>query len=83
MSSPSQYRREGRNAFYRGGNPAMLNPYAPTSISSRSWIEGWEQAAREDRDQIALEAAQEAEEEAKLEEFARLYNLAKEKGLIS
>jgi hypothetical protein len=87
MSSSSHYRREGRNAFYRGGNPTEINPYAkrPGLVAeshARDWAAGWLQAAEDD------EMAKRREEQAalddfdKVQEFARLYNLAKEQGLI-
>lgn len=44
--SPSRYRREGRNAFYPGGDPTSYCPYDYTRFSGRdSWLEGWAQAA--------------------------------------
>jgi hypothetical protein len=87
MSTGARLRREGREAFYRGGNPADSNPYVGTGpfvmMKAHDWLVGWQEAERNDRDAIAREAAAEAEDEAKLEEFARLYNLAKDRGLIS
>jgi hypothetical protein len=87
MSASSRLRREGRNAFYRGGNPADHNPYAGDGafamMKAHDWLVGWQEAEREDKEAIAREAAAETEEEAKIEEFARLYNLAKDRGLIS
>jgi hypothetical protein len=83
MSPPSRLRREGRNAFYRGGDPSTLCRYKPGTSDFLSWMEGWDQALRDDQDAIVREADAEAEEEAKIEEFARLYNLCKDRGLIS
>ncbi|MCK1543337.1 hypothetical protein IVB12_15585 [Bradyrhizobium sp. 179] len=86
MTSPSRIRRDGRNAFYRGGNPADHNPYTAggfQSLKATDWLAGWEQAKREDDDRIAAEIRADQEDFDKVVEFARLYNLAKEQGLIS
>ncbi len=85
MSSPSDHRRAGYNAFYRGGDAHALCPFKGTwSIHKKAdWLEGWAKAAKADRDrEIEQEAADEAERD-KVVEFARLYNLAKADGLIS
>jgi hypothetical protein len=91
MSSPSRLRREGRNAFYRGGNPADRNPYVGTGpfaqIKATEWLEGWAEARIDDeralKEELARQEQADLEEFDKLQEFARLYNLAKEQGLIS
>jgi hypothetical protein len=87
MSSPSRYRRQGRNAFYRGGDPKTLDPYVGKhgltgDLHSRDWLDGWREAEKHD-ELTKIQKAREAEdEEQKIEEFARLYLLAKERGLI-
>lgn len=86
-NSPSHYRREGRNAFHRHGNPAEYNPYADklgytAEMHSSDWLEGWREAAQHDELAKAQEARDAVTEEEKIEEFARLYLAAKERGLI-
>jgi hypothetical protein len=83
MTSPSRIRRRGREAFFRGGDPELINPYAPDSYDRRAWTEGWEQSKRDDDILIANEAQAELDDFDKVQEFARLYNLAKEQGLIT
>jgi ribosome modulation factor len=83
MSSPSRLRREGRNAFYRGGTPADHNPYSDGSFHRQHWFNGWEEAAKEDEVAIAAQEQADLDDYDKVQEFARLYNLAKEQGLIS
>jgi ribosome modulation factor len=80
--SPSRYRRDGRNAFYRGGDARHHVPYPVGSSHRSDWLEGWLEAERDDQDKMKLEAAAEVEDQEKVEEFARLYNRAKEQGLI-
>lgn len=86
MASPSHYRREGRNAYYRGGDPEEVCPHKFPNIMSQSrrssWLEGWAQAKADDDIAAKREDAEAIEEDEKVEEFARLYNLAKERGLI-
>jgi hypothetical protein len=86
--SPSHYRREGRNAFARGVSPSDLNPYARSrgltaDLHSIDWLAGWQQAAEADEMAIKREEAAERDLDAKLERFAELYNLAKDRGLIT
>jgi hypothetical protein len=82
-NSPSRYRSEGRNAFYRGGRPIDHLPYrSSTDGRARDWLEGWMLEKRDDDIKIKEEAAAAIEDQEKVEEFARLYNLAKEQGLI-
>jgi ribosome modulation factor len=83
MSSPSRYRREGRNAFYRGGNPISVCPYPAGHHGANSWLDGWLEAEKEDERRIKDEERADLEDFDKVQEFARLYNLAKEQGLIS
>ena len=84
MSTPFR-RREGRNAFYRGGNPNDHQPYGngksglTGDIHAADWLAGWKQA--EEADEIAIMHEDLADFD-KVQEFARLYNLAKEQGLI-
>jgi hypothetical protein len=87
MSSPSHYRREGRHAFYRGGNPTDLNPYArrpglTAETHARDWAVGWQQAAEDDEMAKRREAQAELDDFDKVQEFARLFHLAKEQGLL-
>jgi hypothetical protein len=79
---PSRRRREGRNAFYRGGNPMDHNPYSLTDSDATDWLVGWNEAKREDEAAIAREAQAEIDDYDKVQEFARLFHLAKEQGLI-
>jgi hypothetical protein len=90
VSSPSHYRREGRNAFCRGVNPADLNPYKATGFGAwrgEDWLEGWAEARIDDdralKEERARQEQADLEDFDKVQEFARLYNLAKEQGLIS
>lgn len=88
MSTPSHRRREGRKAYIRGANPVDRNPYAgktglSADLNSADWLAGWREA--ETHDELARlreEAAAEAEEE-QITEFVRLYNIAKDRGLIT
>jgi hypothetical protein len=87
MTSPSRYRREGREAFFRGGDPTERNPYAnkgglTADMHSRDWLDGWQQATEADEMAKAREEREALDEDEKIEEFARLYNLLKQKGLI-
>ena len=80
-TTPSRRRREGREAYYRGGDPGTSNPYVDCGYAA-DWLRGWYEGERDDlvaqqqNEQVA------AEEEAKLDEFVRLYQLARERGLI-
>lgn len=46
--SPSQYRREGRNAFYPGADPEVSCPYSdmPFGMRRACWLEGWYEAKK-------------------------------------
>lgn len=47
MASPSRYRREGRNAFYLGGDAEQACPYLPDTFLHRNdWLDGWKEAER-------------------------------------
>jgi hypothetical protein len=86
MSTPSRRRREGRMAFHRGGNPLDYQPYKGCGLTSdlhaTDWLEGWNQAKSADEiAQINEDRADEIEF-SKLQEFVRLYELAKSQGLI-
>lgn len=86
-NSPSHYRRLGRNAYSRGVNPDDRNPYRNRGglvdgSCSHSWREGWDEEKRVDEAQILLEQAAEQKEEEEIEEFARLYRIAKDRGLL-
>lgn len=64
VSSPSRLRREGRDAYYRGGNPAAHNPYKATGFGAwkgEDWLAGWDEGER--HDQIAQQREIEAETE--------------------
>ena len=45
--TPSRRRREGRIAFYRGGNPSDHNPYKDPYKAS-DWLDGWNEAEATD-----------------------------------
>ena len=81
--SPSRLRREGREAFFRGGDPADFNPYTLRTPNSDHWLDGWSEAKKADDLAIAREEQAEIDDIDKVQEFARLYNLAKEQGLIT
>jgi hypothetical protein len=91
VSSPSRIRRAGHDAYYRGGNPAAHNPHSGPSlfeqIRSAHWLEGWTEAQIDDecalKEERARQEQADLEDFDKVQEFARLYNLAKEQGLIS
>ncbi|WP_166296868.1 hypothetical protein [Bradyrhizobium sp. 2S1] len=80
---PSRRRREGRQAFYRGGDPDVHNPYSPGTYEASDWRDGWREAKKDDDIVIQQERQAEFEDIYKVIEFARLYNLAKEQGLIT
>lgn len=45
--TPSRLRRQGRNAWFRGGDPADHNPYKSGwgwEMRARDWLDGWKQA---------------------------------------
>lgn len=53
--SSSRFRREGRYAYYRGGIAEDHNPYTGINswadeYHSKSWLEGWAEAAKADVD---------------------------------
>jgi ribosome modulation factor len=61
MASPSRYRREGRNAYYRGGDAEERCPYKIgaswiAQFHRADWLEGWEQAKKADIDPPAKTA---------------------------
>lgn len=80
---PSRRRREGREAFSRGGDPDVRNPYRPGTSYASDWLDGWREAKRDDDIVIKHEQQAALDDIDKVEEFARLYNLAKEQGLIT
>lgn len=45
--SPSRYRREGRNAFYPGGDPESNCQYKSNPYNRKNWLEGWAEAKRD------------------------------------
>lgn len=82
-----RHRREGREAFRRQGNPDDHNPYADKGglsydIMSADWLAGWREAEAHDEMARKREEREMAEDDEKVEEFARLYNLAKSRGLL-
>lgn len=46
-SSPSRYRREGHNAYFRGGKAEDFCPYA--GLRGSFWVDGWQEAERVDK----------------------------------
>lgn len=45
--TPSNRRKKGRDAYYRGGNANEMNPYRDP-YHMCDWREGWDRAQRED-----------------------------------
>jgi len=74
-------RQEGLRAFVPGVDPKMRNPYRGLALEnwSRYWMLGWDEAAR--RHELTILDENHRTEE-KLDEFVRLYELAKARGLI-
>lgn len=66
--SPSRYRRAGREAYYRGGDPEENCPYVvglqwSAQFNRKPWLEGWNEAAKADVDKpevIIAEGVREA-----------------------
>jgi hypothetical protein len=83
-NSPGQLKRYGREAFIPFTDPMERCPYKSEYDSWRrmNWVEGWKEAEREHEERAVRDFVEESENEAKLEEFVLLYNLAKERGLI-
>lgn len=82
-----RHRREGREAYYRGGSPDDRNPYADKGglsydIASADWLTGWREAEAHDEMTRRYEEREKAVEDEKVEEFAHLYGLAKSRGLL-
>ena len=52
MSSPSSRRREGRRSFSPGDDPTTWCPYK-SGHKSEDWYDGWYQAEKEYKDNLA------------------------------
>lgn len=72
MSIASRYRREGRNAYCRGGIAVFSCPY-DFGTRRTYWLEGWEEEGRQDEIQQREESEQECRRNSLAHELVSIF----------